>query len=68
MKFGSTAQYQRDGHHAIHCKEGSFYRTIPLPEGVDPGTADASFKDGVLDVSFDAPRKQQAQSRQIDIR
>ena len=47
---------------------GSFYRTIPLPEGVDPQTAQASFKDGVLDVAFDAPRRPQAQSRQIEIR
>ena len=47
---------------------GTFYRSIPLPEGVDAQTADANFKDGVLDVCFDAPRRQQQQSRQIDIR
>jgi HSP20 family protein len=47
---------------------GSFYRSIPLPEGVDPQNVDASFKDGVLDVSFDAPRVQKQQARQIDIR
>lgn len=46
---------------------GSFYRSIPLPEGVDPQTAKANFKDGVLDVTFDAPRRPQPQSRQIDI-
>jgi HSP20 family protein len=47
---------------------GSFYRTIPLPEGVDPQTAQASFKDGVLDVTFEAPRAAQQHSRQIEIR
>jgi HSP20 family protein len=47
---------------------GSFYRTVALPEGVDPQTADASFKDGVLDVSFDAPKRLQQQSRSIDIK
>jgi HSP20 family protein len=47
---------------------GSFYRTIPLPEGVDPQTAQADFKDGVLDVTFEAPRRPQQQSRQIEIR
>jgi len=47
---------------------GSFYRSIPLPEGVDPQTVKADFKDGVLDVTFDAPRRPQQQSRQIDIR
>lgn len=47
---------------------GSFYRSIPLPEGVDPQTAEANFKDGVLDVTFEAPRSQQQQARQIEIR
>lgn len=47
---------------------GSFYRSIPLPEGVDPQTAQANFKDGVLDVAFEAPRRTQQQSRQIDIK
>jgi HSP20 family protein len=47
---------------------GSFYRSIPLPEGVDPQTAQANFKDGVLDVTFEAPRKPQQQTRQIEIR
>lgn len=47
---------------------GSFYRSIPLPEGVDPQTVDASFKDGVLDVCFDAPRMAHQQTRQIEIR
>jgi len=47
---------------------GSFYRSIPLPEGVDSQTVQANFKDGVLDVTFDAPRRPQPQSRQIDIR
>ena len=47
---------------------GTFYRSIPLPEGIDPQTVNASFKDGVLDVSFDAPRTPQQQARQIEIR
>jgi HSP20 family protein len=56
------------GYYHTERSYGSFYRAIPLPDGVDPSTADASFKDGVLDVTLDAPRTQQAQSRQIDIR
>lgn len=59
---------EQQGYYHSERSYGSFYRVIPLPEGVDPGTAEASFKDGVLEVRFDAPKKQQAQSRQIDIR
>lgn len=58
---------QQSGYYHSECSYGSFYRAIPLPEGIDPATADANFKDGILDVSFDAPKKQQEQSRQIKI-
>lgn len=47
---------------------GSFYRSITLPDGVDPQTVQANFKDGVLDVSFEAPRSAQQQARQIEIK
>ena len=46
---------------------GSFYRTIPLPEGIDSETAEASFRDGVLDVCFDAPARQQ-RTRHLEIK
>jgi len=45
---------------------GRFRRQIPLPEGVNPDQATASFKDGVLEVSMPAPQRQ-ARGRQIDI-
>lgn len=59
---------QGSGFYQTERSYGSFYRSIPLPEGTDPQTVDASFKDGVLDVCFDAPRVAQQQSRQIEIR
>ena len=36
---------------------GSFYRTIPLPEGVNIENASATFRDGVLQIEIDAPQK-----------
>jgi len=38
---------------------GSFYRTIPLPEGVRAEDARASYKDGVLEISLPAPEERQ---------
>ena len=35
---------------------GHFRRQIPLPEGVKPDTAKANFKNGVLEVTMDAPQ------------
>jgi HSP20 family protein len=36
---------------------GSFYRAIPLPDGVDADQATATFRNGVLEVSMPAPTR-----------
>ena len=46
---------------------GSFYRTIPLPEGSNTETATASFRDGVLEIEVDMPRHQE-RGRTLEIR
>jgi HSP20 family protein len=38
---------------------GSFYRTVPLPDGTDAENARATFRDGVLEIELDAPRQRQ---------
>jgi HSP20 family protein len=45
---------------------GEFYRSIPLPEGVDPEKAKAEFRDGVLQVTVPVPQ-QASRSREIPI-
>lgn len=47
---------------------GRFYRAIPLPEGTNPEQAQASFKDGVLEIKLPLPERQAERSRQIEIR
>jgi HSP20 family protein len=47
----------RKGFHRSERSYGSFFRQIPLPEGVDAEQAKASFKDGVLEVTMPAPPK-----------
>ena len=46
---------------------GNFYRAIPLPEGVNAENAQATFRDGVLDITFDAPKQDQAGGRRLEI-
>jgi HSP20 family protein len=58
----------RDGFYRSERSYGQFYRAIPLPEAVDPDQCDASFKDGVLEVSFRAPKESERKSKQISIR
>jgi HSP20 family protein len=45
---------------------GSFYREIPLPEGIDPEKATATFRNGVLEVSLPAPPRP-ARGRQVAV-
>ena len=46
---------------------GSFYRAVPLPEGVKIEDIKAAFSDGVLEVSVPLPVKQQAKVRKVEI-
>lgn len=46
---------------------GHFHREIPLPEGVKSENATANFKNGVLEITVDAPQTTK-KSRQIDIK
>lgn len=46
---------------------GSFYRMIPLPEGVISESAKASFKDGVLEVQLQAPPHEVSRGRKVEI-
>jgi HSP20 family protein len=46
---------------------GSFYRTVPLPEGVKLEDVKATFKDGVLEVSVPVPVAPKAEVRTVAI-
>lgn len=44
---------------------GSFYRVIPLPEGVDAANATAHFRDGVLRIEMPSPKRQRGRTLEI---
>ena len=46
---------------------GSFYRAVPLPEGVKLEDVKATFSDGVLEVSVQMPVKPEAKARKVEI-
>jgi HSP20 family protein len=57
-----------DGYYRSERSYGQFYRAIPLPEGVNADQCDASFKDGVLEVTLRAPKQDQREARRIQIK
>ncbi|HEX4915357.1 MAG TPA: Hsp20/alpha crystallin family protein [Vicinamibacterales bacterium] len=46
---------------------GSFYREIPLPEGAISDNANATFRNGVLEVKLQAPPREVRRGRSVDI-
>jgi HSP20 family protein len=58
---------REQGYYRSERSYGSFYRTIPLPEGADPSTASATFRDGVLEIALQAPQKRPS-SRSLEIK
>jgi len=59
---------EREGFYRSERSYGEFYRAIPLPEGVDEENVEATYRDGVLEVSFRAPKRANPQSKQIPVR
>jgi HSP20 family protein len=57
----------RQGYYRSERSYGSFYRTIPIPEGADAEQAKASFQDGVLKITLPLPKQDQPRSRRIEV-
>jgi HSP20 family protein len=58
----------REDYYRSERSYGQFYRAIPLPEGVSGDQCEASFRDGVLEVTLPAPKQPERKARQIPIR
>lgn len=61
----SEREESREGYYASERTYGSFQRRIPLPRGIDPQKCDASFENGVLEVSLELPKESR---RKIEVR
>lgn len=63
----SEHEENQGGVHRSERRYGHFYRSIPLPEGVDAEQVNARFENGVLEIT--APVQEQKQNRrQIPVR
>jgi len=58
---------EREGYYHSEREYGEFYRSIPLPEGVITESAQASFNNGVLEISMQAPPAE-TRSRRLEIK
>lgn len=59
---------QREGYYQSEREYGQFYRTVPLPDGVITDSAQANFKDGVLEVTMQAAPAEARRGRHLEIK
>jgi HSP20 family protein len=59
---------EREGYYYGECHYGSFYRVIPLPEGVDTAKAVADFHKGVLEVVMPKVAPVEPKTRRLEVR
>ncbi len=65
---GERKQEQRDDARGWSERSyGRFFRSIPLPEGINAENANASFNNGVLEITLDAPKKELPKGKKIEI-
>lgn len=62
-----TKEEKREGFYRSECSYGSFYRAIPLPEGIETAKASATMRDGVLEVTIPAPQHEEKGGRRIEV-
>lgn len=63
----SEAEEKKENYFRCEREYGSFYRAVPLPEGVKIEDVKASFTDGVLEVSIPLPAKPESKVRTVQI-
>ncbi len=61
-------EQKEKGYYTCERTYGSFYRAVPLPEGVKADEAKATFKDGVLEIAMPAGKVPEKHGRQLEIK
>ena len=59
---------EREGVYHSEREYGEFYRAVPLSEGVITESAKASFRDGVLEITMQAPPASTTRGRRLEIK
>ncbi|HEU4935596.1 MAG TPA: Hsp20/alpha crystallin family protein [Vicinamibacterales bacterium] len=63
----SEAEEKKENFYRCEREYGSFYRAVPLPDGVKLEDVKATFADGVLEVSIPLPAKPEARVQTVAV-
>lgn len=58
----------RDDFYRSERSYGEFFRALPLPEGITGDACQATFKDGVLEVTLPLPKQAERKARRVEVR
>lgn len=61
------AKSEAEGRFRSEFRYGSFYRSLPLPKGVDAGQVNATYKDGILQVDVPLPAGSMGEARKVEV-
>lgn len=61
-------EHKKGGVYRCERSYGSFQRSLPLPEGVNPDSIQASIENGLLEVTMPMPKQTGPRGRQVQIR
>ncbi len=61
-------EVKEEDYYRLERRTGSFYRRVALPEGVEPEQIQASFTDGVLEVTMPRPAQATPAARKIPVK
>ena len=70
MISGERKEEKEEKHEGFYRSErsyGNFYRQIPLPEGIETANAEATFRNGVLEITMAMP-KAEPSTRKLEIK
>ena len=63
----TESEEKKEDFYRIERQYGSFYRSVPLPDGAKLEDVKATFTDGVLEVSVPLPATPEAQVQKVEI-
>jgi HSP20 family protein len=63
----TDTEENKEGFYRCERQYGTFYRAVPLPEGVTFDEVKATFADGVLEVSVPLPVKEEAKAPKVEV-
>ena len=67
LPFVDEQEEKREGYYRSERSYGKFYRHLPVPDGVNPEDAKATFRDGVLEVTMPTLKHAEGKARRLEI-